>query len=90
MQTEGYTLAALRHQLEYRQPAVLNDGLELATWLSDVSDTTFDRHFAIVRVSDGLPVLRARASFMWLTLGAGEPASLPEAFQADPAANTAN
>ncbi len=53
MQTEGFAITARRHQIEYRQPAVLDDELEVATWISDVECDTAVRHYTITRVSDG-------------------------------------
>jgi YbgC/YbaW family acyl-CoA thioester hydrolase len=83
-------IMARRHQIEYLGPAVLNDDLELTTWLSDVKDTTAHRHYAVTRASDGSPVVRARTFCVWVDLETGEPVPIPEAFLADLALNTVN
>jgi acyl-CoA thioester hydrolase len=90
MQEAGPNFLARRHQIEYLQPAVLDDELELTTWLSDVQHSTALRHFAIARVSDGLQVVRARTLWEWTDRETGNPIRIPEAFLADLAPNTAH
>ena len=90
MEAEGFAIMARRHQIEYRRPAILNDELELTTWLSNVKHTTAHRHYAVTRASDGSPVVRARTLCVWVDLATGEPVPIPEAFLADLAPNTVN
>jgi acyl-CoA thioester hydrolase len=87
MQTEGFAIIARRHQIEYRQPAVLDDELELATWISDVECDTAVRHYTITRVSDG--ALLARARVLWGTVDAktGQSIRIPPKFRDDLAPN---
>jgi acyl-CoA thioester hydrolase len=89
MQAEGFAIVARRHRIEYRQPAVLGDGLELATWISDVERDTAIRHYSVTRVSDG--TLLARAQMLWGTVSAstGRPIHLPPEFVDDLAPNIA-
>jgi len=89
MRTEGFAVVARRHQIEYRQPGVLGDELELATWVSDVEDATAVRHYTVARVSDG--ALLARARMLWGTVDVKteQPIRIPDAFLADLAPNTA-
>lgn len=63
MQEAGLAIQVRRYQIEYRQPALLGDELELATWVSDVKDTTAVRHSTVTRVSDG--ELLAQARMLW-------------------------
>jgi acyl-CoA thioester hydrolase len=87
MQAEGFDVAVRRHRIEYRQPAVLDDQLESATWVSDVGGASATRHYTVSRMSDG--VLLARAITVWETMSAetGQTVPIPEAFLADLAPN---
>lgn len=85
MQAEGFAIVDRRHQIEYRQPALLDDELELATWLSDVEPTGAVRHYTITRLNDGVLLARARTVWEWVEVETGEPAPIPIAFLEDPA-----
>jgi acyl-CoA thioester hydrolase len=80
MQAEGFVFVARRHHIAYRQPAVLDDELELATWLSDVEPTSAVRHYTITRLSNGASLARARTVLEWVKVETGEPANIPAAF----------
>jgi acyl-CoA thioester hydrolase len=71
VQAEGFVIVARRHRIEYRQPAVLDDELELATWLSDVKQATVVRHYTVTRVSDGALLARAHTLWVWVDLKTG-------------------
>jgi len=60
MRAEGFASVVRRYQIEYRQPGVLGDELELATWVSDVKHSTAVRHHTVTRVSGGALLARAR------------------------------
>lgn len=79
----GVSAVARHHRIAYQQPAVLDDELELCTWLSDISRTSMLRHCSIQRSSDGAPVLRARTVLVCLDLGSGKPLPLPGPLLAD-------
>ena len=87
VQAEGFAIVARRHRIEYRQPAVLDDELELATWLSDVKRATVVRHYTVTRVSDGALLARARTLWVWVDVKTGRPIRIPGAFLADFAPN---
>ena len=83
MREKGFALLERQHRIEYRQPAVLGDELELVMWLSGVGRTTAVRHDAVRRVRDGALVARARTLWTWADLTTGTPLPVPEAFLAD-------
>jgi acyl-CoA thioester hydrolase len=87
MWAEGFAVVARRHQIEYRQPAVLDDELELATWVSNVKRATAIRHFTITRVSDGALLARARTLWVWVDVKTERPIRIPTAFLTDFAPN---
>jgi acyl-CoA thioester hydrolase len=89
VQAEGFAIVARRHRIEYRQPARLDDELELATWISDVKRATVVRHYTVTRVSDGALLARARTLWVWVDLKTGCPIRIPSAFLADFAPNIA-
>jgi acyl-CoA thioester hydrolase len=89
MQEAGFAIVARRQRIEYRQPALFDDELELTTWASDMKHTSALRHFAIARVGDGAPVAQARTRWVWVNLETGRPIRIPEPFLADFAPNIA-
>jgi acyl-CoA thioester hydrolase len=90
MLDEGFAILARRYQLEYRQPAALDDELQVATWASDMKHATALRHFVISRVSDGALILRARTYWAWVDPQSGRPVRIPEAFRVDLGPNIAS
>lgn len=87
MQADGFAIVARRHQLEYQQPAILDDDVDVTTWASNMKHTTALRHFVLTRVSDGAPVARARTLWAWVDAESGRPVRIPRTFLADFAPN---
>jgi acyl-CoA thioester hydrolase len=87
MRTEGFDIVARQHRIEYRQPAVLGDEVEITTWVSDVERDTAIRHYAITRASDGVLLVQAR--MVWGTVDAKiqQPIRMPAKFLRDLALN---
>jgi acyl-CoA thioester hydrolase len=88
MWSDGVALVARRHQIEYLQPAVLDDELELATWASGMTGDSFVRHTTITRVSDGALSAQVRSVYGLLDLATRKSVGLPSAFVADFKSNT--
>jgi acyl-CoA thioester hydrolase len=86
-QEEGFAVIARRHQIEYRQPVVYGDELEVATWTSDLKHSSALRHTELSRVADGAPVARARTLWVWVGLETGKPICIPVRFLDDFAPN---
>lgn len=87
MRVEGIAIIARRHRIEYQQPAVLDDELEVSTWASDLKNATALRHFVITRTGDGALVARARTFWVFADAETGRPIRTPEGFLADLAEN---
>jgi YbgC/YbaW family acyl-CoA thioester hydrolase len=85
----GFAIRAERRQIEYRQPALLEDELELSTWTSDVGNSSAVWHHTISRVSDDALVARARAIWTSIDLATGRPVPIPDAFLHDLTPNIA-
>ncbi|MFN2137353.1 MAG: acyl-[acyl-carrier-protein] thioesterase [Candidatus Promineifilaceae bacterium] len=82
LQQAGLGIVAREYRLEYLEPAVLDDDLEVATWVSAVKRATATRHYTIHRHADGALLLRAQALWVWVDLASGRPRRIPEDFLA--------
>ena len=76
----GFAIVARRHRIEYQQAALLDDELEIATWISDVKRATCIRNYAITRLSDEAPIVRARTLWVWVAIDSGRPIRIPSDF----------
>lgn len=89
MAAEGFAIILRRTQVQYLQPALYNDELEVSTWVSNVRRSTAVRHYAIHRVSDGALLVQAHTLGVWLDLKTYRPIRIPSGFLADFAPNIA-
>lgn len=53
----------LRHEIDYKAPALLGDELRVRTWVGKLEGLSFERHTEIIRAADDK--LLARARTMW-------------------------
>ena len=58
----------VRHEIEYKHPAKIGDGIIARTWVGTATEITFERHTEILRASDRR--LLARARTLWCPIGA--------------------
>jgi acyl-CoA thioester hydrolase len=86
----GFAIVARRYRIEYRRPALLDDELEVATWISDVKRITAVRHFTIRRAHDQLLLARVHSLWAWVDTQTGRPLRIPPHFLADFATNISN
>lgn len=82
-QREGFAVIARKHHIEYRQPAKLEDELEIATWVSTPKRATAYRHYTIKRVRDGELLAQATTLWVWVDIQTGRPIRVPDQFTAD-------
>jgi acyl-CoA thioester hydrolase len=87
MTEAGFGIIARHYRIEYRQPALMDDELEIATWVSDLKRATAVRHYTVSRVTDDQLLARARALWVWVNLQTGKPMRIPANFAADMAGN---
>jgi acyl-CoA thioester hydrolase len=87
MTEEGFAILLRRHQIQYIQPAVLDDEIEIATWASDVRRSTATRHYTIRRVCDGALLAQVNTLGVWIDLATGRPIRIPPGFMEDFAPN---
>lgn len=87
MAAADFAIVARHYRIEYQRPALLDDELEVATWISDVKRSSAVRHYALTRVTDGVLLARARAVWVWVDRRTGSPMRIPEDFAQDFAPN---
>ena len=58
----------LRHEIDYKRPAFLEDEISARTWVGSASRHAFERHTELLRKSDGK--LLARARTLWCPIDA--------------------
>ena len=83
MTAEGFGILLRRNQIQYLQPAVLGDRLEITTWLSDVRAVQATRHYQIRRASDGAILVWIHALGVCVELSSGRPIRWPKQFMED-------
>jgi acyl-CoA thioester hydrolase len=81
--SEGCNVFARRHRIEYLQSALLDDELEVATWITSVKRASLVRHTTITRVSDGTLLARVDSTCVWVDLVTQKPIRIPLACLAD-------
>ena len=70
--------------------ALLDDEIEVASYVYDVKRASATRYYAITRVSDDALLAQANSLGVWVNLKTGLPARFPDPFLADFMANTAS
>ncbi|MFZ0544207.1 MAG: thioesterase family protein [Candidatus Promineifilaceae bacterium] len=87
MEEEGFGIIARRYRLEYIEPAVMGDMLEVSTWVSGVKRASAIRHNTVRRARDGKLLARAHVLWAWVNLESGRLIRIPEHFIKDFAPN---
>jgi acyl-CoA thioester hydrolase len=87
MLNENFAILIRKHQIQYRQPAILDDDLVLSTWVSDVHHSNATRHYLIQRKSDGAQLALVHSLGVWVNLENGRPIRIPKTLLSDFAAN---
>jgi acyl-CoA thioester hydrolase len=89
MIAEGFAIFIRRHQIQYRQPALLGDELVISTWVSNVRRSTATRHYVIRRKSDKSELATVHSLGVWVDLNQRRPIRIPSQFLADFSSNIA-
>lgn len=79
----GFDLTTQQLRIEYRQPALFNDILEISTWLAEVGPNAMMRHTTLRRVEDDELLVQASARWGCVDSVARRPSALPPALVAD-------
>ncbi len=89
MMAAGFGIFVRRNRIEYLQPAVLGDEVDVSTWVYGSRRATATRYYAISRVSDGAVLAQVHAFCAWVNPVTGQPIKIPADFWADFAPNAA-
>lgn len=63
----------LRHEVDYKAPAVFGDDVIVRTWVGKVTGITFERHTEIVRLNDERLLASARTVWCPISTETGRP-----------------
>lgn len=80
MVDEGFALVLRRFRIQYLQPAILDDEIEISTWVSDVKRATAFRHYDLLRASDKERLARAYAQIVCIDIEKQRPMRVPQHF----------
>jgi acyl-CoA thioester hydrolase len=79
----GFAILLRRSQVDYWQPACLDDEIEIATWASDFKRATAIRHYQVYRVGDGALLASSHGMGVWVNLKTNLPMRVPKDFFED-------
>lgn len=65
-QRAALTWVVVRHEIDYKRPAMPGDELVVTTWVGVASRRTYERHTEIARDSDGTVLAKART--LWVPI----------------------
>lgn len=83
MAAEGFAILLRRQQIQYLQPAFMDDELLISTWASAVKRSTAIRHYTIRRAQDGAAIANIHTLGVWVDLTSGKPIRIPPGFISD-------
>jgi acyl-CoA thioester hydrolase len=66
----------VRHEIDYKHPAYLGDGIIAKTWVGAASRIRFERHTELLRASDRCLLAKARTLWCPVDAATGKPASV--------------
>ncbi len=70
-------------QIQYLQPALPEDELEISTWVYNVRRATATRHYTIRRAGDGVLLAQVNNLSAWVDPASGKPVRIPAEMLAD-------
>lgn len=87
---EALFWVVVRHEIDYKRPALAGDGIIARTWVGPASQRTFERNTEILRAGDRTLLARARTLWCPMDLRTGRPTQVSDevraAFSVAPAA----
>ncbi|MBN8621421.1 MAG: acyl-CoA thioesterase [Anaerolineae bacterium] len=83
----GFAVIARSHHIEYKHPALLDDDLQISTWVFPEGRVSATRFYRITRPADDLLLAEARTRWVWVDLATNRPMRIPPEFIADFAPN---
>jgi acyl-CoA thioester hydrolase len=77
-QQRGVVWVVVRHEIDYKHAARLEDGIVARTWVGTATRGTFERHTEIVRARDRRVLARTRTLWCPIDPESGRPMSVPD------------
>jgi acyl-CoA thioester hydrolase len=77
-----YGWVATRHELDYRQAAILGDAITARTWIGAVDSRRFERFTEIVRTKDGVVLALGRTLWCLVNRTTGRITRIPDELRA--------
>jgi acyl-CoA thioester hydrolase len=71
---EKFNWVVLRHEIDYKSPAILNDELIAKTWVANYEGVKSDRMVQIIRKRDERLLVEAKTTWCLLSAASGRPA----------------
>lgn len=79
---EKFLWIVLRHEIDYKQPALAGERLLVRTWVGDANGLKFDRHTEFIRAGVGGLVAKARTVWCPIDRVTGRPTAVSAAVRA--------
>jgi acyl-CoA thioester hydrolase len=83
MLAAGFGIFLRRNRIEYLQPALLGEELEISTWAYHMRRSTATRYYAIRRTSDEALLARVSTEAVWVNINNGHVQRIPQDFLED-------
>ncbi len=74
----GASFVVRRHEVDYLASAFAGDRIVIATWPCEMERFTALRRHQIIRLSDGVTLVRALTTWVYLDIKTGRPRRMPE------------
>jgi acyl-CoA thioester hydrolase len=74
----GLGWAMKRSRIQYLQPALPDEELQIETWLTSLRQASGERFYSITRLADGEQLARARSHWLTLDIDSGKPRRIPQ------------
>jgi len=72
----------VRHEIDYRRPALLGDRIIARTWVGPITGRQFERNTEILRAGDRVVLARARTLWCPMSVRSGRPTHVPDGVRA--------
>ena len=73
---ERFLWVVVRHEIDYKQAALLGDGILARTWVGSATRIKFERHTELLRASDRCLLAKARTVWCPIDAVTGKPTSV--------------
>lgn len=71
------------HYIEYLRPCFAGEDITLATWVSELGDTSSPRHYVFLRAQDRQILAQARTDWVFVNIRSGRPQAILESVRQD-------